>query len=442
MTTSFLTGPPGARSDRSALASTPRLTTADRGAAIVLATQGLGASRTPTVLARLLAARLHRPLHVVSVIEPVVVYGDAAGLGSVPMVLNELYASDREETVREALAESWATDLQYALEIRLGSVSREIAAAAREVGASYVVVGAAPHRRRKHVISGVLAAQVLRSANCPVLSVAPGFDHMPQRVLVAVDFSAASIRAAREALRLLDDAGTLTLAYAIPMIHAERLLPTLAKVVGPDEAMRMLERLRDHLKRSAPAGTSIELRVLDGIADDQILDLAASMEADLIAVGTHGPGVFERMFIGSVASNILHGAACSVLAAPSPGAIEQAELDLDAWGTAESVDEPTWERWLDDFSTRNAGRSVRVEVDDLAFGAQVQATGYILHGTVFDPRDRRVDVMLGSPKEPDAHLTRIISRVRSIARTCDSAGRDSALQIRSESGDTLIIFDR
>lgn len=128
-------------------------------------------------------------------------------------------------------------------------------------------------------------------------------------------------------------------------------------------------------------------------------------------MGTHGPGVFERMFIGSVASNILHGAACSVLAAPSPGAIEQAELDLNAWGTAESVDEPTWERWLDDFSKRNAGRSVR-------------------------------DVMLGSPEEPDAHLTRIISRVRSIARTRDSAGRDSALQIRSESGDTLIIFDR
>lgn len=409
---------------------------------VLLASQGFGASQSPALIARLLAERLHCSLHVVSVVEPVTVYAGSSGLAPMPILIDESFGTTREESVRRSVETTWPGGTKYELETRFGAVSREIAAAARELGAGMTVMGAAPQRRRNHVLSGVLAAQVLRNVRCPVLSVVPGFDHLPRQVVAAVDFSDASLRAAREALRLLDDAGTLTLAYAIPMINAERLAPTLAGVMTPENSMRLLERLREHLQRWAPPACTIQLRVLDGVADDSILQLATSIDADLIAVGTHGPGVLERMFIGSTAVNILHLAPCSVLAVQPPSAAERTQLDLDSWGTAETADEQQWGKLLDDFSRRNAGRSVHVEVDDLAFGAQLQAAGYMLRGATFDPHDRRVDVMLAPPNASSTHFTRTISQVVSIALSRDSGGRDIALQIRTETSETLVIFDR
>ena len=433
-------------SGKQTAASTPDPKRPSRGIVnegpVLLATEGFGISHAPALAARLIATHLERPLHVVTVIEPITVYAGTAGLAPMPVLLDESFASTREENVRHALSAVWPAEATYTLDTRFGPVAGEIASASRELEASMIVVGAAPRHRRKHVISGVLASQVLRHVRCPVLSVVPGLDYLPRQVVAAVDFSPGSVRAAREALRILDDAGTLTLAYAIPMVHAERLLPTLAGELGPDEALQLLRQLRDHLQRWAPPGRTIQVRVLDGIADDGIIGLAASLDADLISAGTHGPGLFERMFIGSIASNILHAAPCSVLVAPPPDATERIELGLDAWGTVESIEEHLWGAMLDDFTRRNANRTVRVEVDDLSFGAQVQATGYRLRGATFDPRDRRVDLMLGTAREGAGHLTRTIPRVHSIAMTRDATGQERALQIRAEQGETLVVFER
>jgi nucleotide-binding universal stress UspA family protein len=440
-TTSSSFAGPETRSAFSEFASKHGTVPVVRRGPVLLATEGFGASQSPALFARALAERLQCALRVVSVIEPVTVYAGTTGFAPMPVLIDESYASTREESVRNAVDSTWPEGTKYELDTRFGAVSREIAAHARELDASIVVLGAAPRRRRNHVLSGVLAAQVLRNVRCPVLSVVPGLDHLPRQVVAAVDFSDASLRAAREALRLLDDSGTLTLAYAIPMINAQRLAGSLADVMDSDQSMRLLERLREHLQRWAPPGRTIQVRVLDGIADDSIIQLARILEADLVAVGTHGPGVLERMFIGSTAANILHLAPCSVLAVQPPNALERAELDLEAWGSAETYDESLWGKLLDEFTKRNAGRRVRIQVDDLAFGAQLQAVGYTLRGATFDTGDRRVDLMLGAPAGSDAHLTRIISRVLSIALSRDSSGRDIALQVRTDTSETLVIFD-
>lgn len=412
-----------------------------RSRPVLLATEGVGASQSPALLARILAERWQCPLRVVSVIEPVTVFAGTTGFLPMPMLIDESYASTRAESVRNNVDTTWPAGTKYELDTRFGAVAREIATDARERDASVVVIGAAPRRRRKHVLSGVLAAQVLRKVRCPVLSVVPELDHLPRQVVVAVDFSDASLRAAREALRVLDDAGTLTLAYAIPWINAERMAPTVGGVMGPEQSMHLLEQLRENLQRWAPLGGTIQLRVLDGIVDDSIIDLARSLEADLIAVGTHGPGVLERMFIGSTAASLLHLAPCSVLAVQPPTAAGRAELELEAWGSAETYDEHSWGKLLDDFTKRNAGRRVSVQVDDLAFGAQLQAAGYTLRGATFDTGDKRVDVMLGAPEGSDGHLTRTISHVLSVALSRDSGGRDVALQVRTDTSETLVIFD-
>ena len=49
--------------------------------------------------------------------------------------------------------------------------------------------------------------------------------------------------------------------------------------------------------------------------------------------------------------------------------------------------------------------------------------------------------MLGAPEGSDGHLTRTISHVLSVALSRDSGGRDVALQVRTDTSETLVIFD-
>ncbi|NNE97907.1 MAG: universal stress protein [Pyrinomonadaceae bacterium] len=57
----------------------------------------------------------------------------------------------------------------------------------------------------------------------------------------------------------------------------------------------------------------IETDILNGSPKAAVVEEAENWGADLIVVGSHGYGFFERMLIGSVSDGILHHAPCSVL---------------------------------------------------------------------------------------------------------------------------------
>jgi nucleotide-binding universal stress UspA family protein len=61
--------------------------------------------------------------------------------------------------------------------------------------------------------------------------------------------------------------------------------------------------------------------VLDGDPADEIVRFAASIEADLVVVGSRGFTGFNRLVLGSTARNVLLHATSSVLIArpPTPG---------------------------------------------------------------------------------------------------------------------------
>ena len=56
---------------------------------------------------------------------------------------------------------------------------------------------------------------------------------------------------------------------------------------------------------------------IQGPAIEKILHEAASQNADLIVMGSHGHGALYELLVGSVTSGVLHGAKCPVLVVPA-----------------------------------------------------------------------------------------------------------------------------
>ncbi len=88
------------------------------------------------------------------------------------------------------------------------------------------------------------------------------------------------------------------------------------EVVPPPPRDVLLEELR-RVAASAGADTpNTTLDVIEGDPAAAIVDTAAAVPADLIVLGTHGRGGFERFMIGSIAEKVLRKAACPVLTVP------------------------------------------------------------------------------------------------------------------------------
>lgn len=145
---------------------------------------------------------------------------------------------------------------------------------------------------------------------------------MYKKILVAVDDSATSAKALKEAIYLAKACG-----IPLDIVHAvdESLFPTHyrggALLVDPEAAQRALEAEgRGVLERAAQAARAagIEARAQLFSSEtrhpaDQILQAVADTGADLLVLGSHGRRGVERLLLGSVAERVARKATVSVL---------------------------------------------------------------------------------------------------------------------------------
>ena len=406
---------------------------------ILLATDGTGQSGAPVIAAHLIAERLGVPVEVVSVLEPPAMYGPA--LGGVPIYLpdvEEARQADRTATVLDFVARYSGYDTPPTLHLRFGGIADQIAQVARERSATLIVLGAAPHQRLNRIIAGERAVHVLRASPVPVLSVPPGFSSLPKNVVVGIDFAPASVRAAMTALLLVAEGGTLTLLHVLSPLLADAPLRDVEGRDPSDAVQTLFGRLRDELRPYTSENVTIETRIKTDYDIDGIIAAASSLDADLVAVGTHGPRLLERLFVGSVASSVVHAAPQAVLAVPPPPAAEALELWLRIAGTATSSEPREWADALNDFTRRNTGRRATIEIDDPEIGAQMLGRGSLV-GVTYDSHDRRVEIMVGEADGTRRHLMHSIPKVDSIAMTVDERGAREVLQLRHGRGYTLVV---
>lgn len=200
-------------------------------------------------------------------------------------------------------------------------VDGEILAQAVHVGADLIVMGTHGRGKVERLLLGSVAERVLRQSVCPVVTVplnAP--EAMPRgpapfaRIVCGIDFSPSAECALETAIALAQESrGTLVL------VHAIEVLPLYYDFAPPAavdiDAWRKdaAERLRAMVPNDVRATCDVREVVVRGKAYQGVLDLADSVKADLIVLGTHGRGVIDRFFFGSTADHVVRQAGCAVM---------------------------------------------------------------------------------------------------------------------------------
>lgn len=284
------------------------------GAPVLVGCDGDPSSLPALYAAGALARRDGAAVRVVTAVSAVPVYAPSLEITFPPPELEKARYAAQRERVRRLVERVAGTPDAWPIELIPGPVAPVLVDAAHAAHAGRIAVGLGKHRFIDRVTGGESAIQVAHLADVPVFAVAPDVIDLPRRAVVAVDFSPSSVRAAREAMALLGETGTLTLVHVRPALEARVDAPPGWRELYAEGVEAWFARLREQL--AAPAGITVQTVTRDGEIVRELLAAADAADAELIAVGSHGYGAIERMLLGSVSTALVRGAHCSVLVAP------------------------------------------------------------------------------------------------------------------------------
>ena len=401
---------------------------------VIVATDGRDQSDAALIAGGLLAGAPDG-LRVVTVLKPMPVVSPEAQVPISPDV-EAARRAEAKRIVMKQLLNVWNAPMRADVELYDGDPATMIARLAHDSNASMIISGLGRHRVLDRVFGDETALRLIRVAAVPVLAVASSFTGAPHRIVVAIDFSETSLRAARLALELAAPGATIYLAHVAPRDA------TLYDWNGwgsnyKQDAGEALQRMREQLH--VPQDMIVQRVMLQGDPATELLAFAASVNADLVATGSHGHGFVTRMLIGSVTTRIVRCSTCSVLTVPHAAAMTRLRTTVEP-PMVRALDKPEWSAQLDEFTRRNVGRRSVLEVDDPELGAQAQEHDYPFLGATYDRHDGRVELMLGELGDVQRHLTRGIGSVSGIDVLTNERGRDLALRIAHGSGQTLLTF--
>ena len=206
--------------------------------------------------------------------------------------------------------------------IKFGRPEQEIVARADELFADLTVVGAHGGNFFTDLFLGNTADKLARMSKTPLLVVKNQTIEPYRQVLVPVDFSANSRRAAQLALRIAPDSH-ITFMHVFDVVMEEQMqYVNVARDVIHEYHVKAAEDARRDLSEFI-AGLrgghrSVSRMVAFGNPGHVIYDHANSMKPDLIVLGKHGRARFEELLLGSTSRHVLEQCLCDVLIVTPP----------------------------------------------------------------------------------------------------------------------------
>ena len=189
---------------------------------------------------------------------------------------------------------------------------------AEEVTADLLVLGVHRNESRRGLFVGTTVERIIRHGETPVLVVRDRVDGPYRQVLVAVDFSPCSRRAAEFALSELPTAEVVLVhAYDVPFkgfITGRSAREEVSKR-HQEQFDAMVEGEMKPLVDSLPEnGNRIERVMREGTVREVIMNQVKQRKPELLVIGTHGRTGVAHALLGSVAEDLLNAPPCDVLA--------------------------------------------------------------------------------------------------------------------------------
>lgn len=190
---------------------------------------------------------------------------------------------------------------------------------AEEQGADLIVMGTHGRRGLRHLLLGSVAEEVVRLAECAVLTVredaatdADGF----RQILVPMDYSQSSEAALRYAREIGSVEGAkLHLLHVLEVgTYPDFYFPVQASQMFdmPELKKKAVENLQQRLERDG-GGIEAEVQVELGHPAQNIVEYAERLGIDLIVIASHGRTGLERALLGSVAEGVVRRSKTPVL---------------------------------------------------------------------------------------------------------------------------------
>jgi nucleotide-binding universal stress UspA family protein len=207
----------------------------------------------------------------------------------------------------------------------VGEVVRGIFERTRPGRGDLLVVGTNGSEGVERLLMGSVAHRIVGEAACPVLTVPPGAAHpvLPRnggffdRVVCAVDFSAASLRALEYGCVLAEEGNDVSVLHVVEPPASALLLPgrPWAHASDPDTILAAQGRFEALLPAYQPGDPAPRLELRVGRIGEEILRFAREREAQVVVMGAQGRGrgLLGRLSPGSVTARVVRRAACPVL---------------------------------------------------------------------------------------------------------------------------------
>lgn len=205
---------------------------------------------------------------------------------------------------------------------RAGDAFQVISEVAQARDADLIVLGA--HRRQvlRDVFVGTTIERVSRTAGRPVLMANGKTGERWKKVFIAIDMSETSAQAARtaHALGLLDGAEvTFVHAYA-PIVRPMMIYAGITQDRVAEEAEREFQNTRRDVARFIQdlglGDLSYNARIVEGLGAGALAGIVEQAKPDLLVIGTRGLSGVKRLFLGSVAQELMSSLEIDILAVP------------------------------------------------------------------------------------------------------------------------------